>query len=213
MKMIQCICMQGLAVKVRESDATSKEQWVCLRGGVCVCVCVCVCVIISALLPFRGKMYIFLFVRGPRITAYCELQTPLFIQIQQEWKSRTWVHYISTLPNSLALLSVYIHPFIYNLVLWLDIYCKHCWNLEKWLSSLDRWCFEEKGPEELEIAPSPHWASVWTFSSIPFCFLLSHFYLLASPKFIFKDAFNITQLLPELIIIAHGFCNMTYIFF
>lgn len=156
MKMIQCICMECLAVKVRESDVTSKEQWVCLRGGLCVCVCV----IISAVLPFRGKMRIFFLVRGPRITTYCELQTLFSIQIQQEWKSWTWVHYISTLPKSLTLLSVYIHPFIYNLVLWLDIYCKHCWGLEQWLSSLDRWCFEEKGPEVLKFAPSPHLASV-----------------------------------------------------
>ena len=110
------------------------------RNNECVwkegCVCVCVFVIILALLPFRGKMCIFFLVRRPRLIAYCELQTLFSIQIQQEWKSWTWVHYTPTLPNSLALLSVYIHPFIYNLALWLDIYCKHCWSLEQWWSSL-----------------------------------------------------------------------------
>lgn len=102
---------------------------------------------------------------------------------------------------SLALLSVYFHPFMCGLVLWSDISPNHCWGLWRWLSLFDGCSlyWERARGAGTSVLSFPHTASVRTVSALSFCQFpaLSFFHSIASPRFIFKDALNITQILPN----------------
>ena len=118
-----------------------------------------------------------------------------------------------TLPNSLLPCSLF--TFIH---LYITLYCGQTFIISIAGASNNGYlhltgdALLRKGQRNLNtnFLPPPTWPQSGLSLLFPsVSFLLSHFHPTASPKFIFKDAFNITQLLPELIIIAHGFCYMT----
>lgn len=196
-------CHQPWAVSV------SEKRW-------CVCVCVharvrVFCVIISALLPFRGQKYFFfLYYKGTQNHCLLWIVTYFFIQIYQiEIINLSTFYAYFTLPNSLLPYSLFTFIHLYKI-----LHCGHTFTISIAGGFSNAclhltFCWERARGAWKQILFFLQEASIWIFSPLLFYQLPALFHSTASPKFIFEDALNITQILPELIITVHGFRYMT----